>query len=295
MTGFARVRRTVGSMEAVVSLKSVNHRGLDLHFHMPGYFDPFESQARGVIKRFVDRGHLQVHIALEGQGLRDGETCVNLKALEQWKAAFQEVSRMLGSDRTPDPHDALRASGVLQQQSANAPEWSPQLESDLIGGLEEALEELNSFRTREGEAIAAEMRQRASVIETLCAEMEAIRSTATQAFYQRLQERLAELLRGSSTDPQRLVQEAAILADRSDISEEIMRLKTHTAQFAILMDAPGEKGKKLDFLLQEMNRESNTILSKTGGLGDHGLKLTALALSSKAEIDKMREQCLNLE
>jgi uncharacterized protein (TIGR00255 family) len=261
---------------------------------MPGFLDPLESQARAVIKKSVERGHVQVQIALEAQGLRGGEGCVNAKALEQWKLAFEEASRILGSDRTPDPHDALRAAGILQT-SASTPEWSPQLERELIGCLEEALEELNGFRTREGEAIAAEMRERAAAIETRCAEMEAIRSTATQAFHQRLKDRLSDLLRGASVDPQRLAQEAAILADRSDISEEIMRLKTHTSQLAALLDASGEKGKKLDFLLQEMNRESNTILSKTGGLGDHGLTLTALSLNAKAEIDKMREQCLNLE
>jgi uncharacterized protein (TIGR00255 family) len=106
---------------------------------------------------------------------------------------------------------------------------------------------------------------------------------------------LNELLRGAAVEPQRLIQEAAILADRSDISEELIRLKTHAAQVLDVLHGEGGIGKKLDFLLQEMNRESNTILSKTGGLGDQGLKLTDLGLAAKAEIDKMREQSLNLE
>ena len=125
--------------------------------------------------------------------------------------------------------------------------------------------------------------------------MEEIRSGAMPAFQKRLQERLTELLRTSNVEPQRLAQEAALLADRSDISEELIRLKTHAGELAQLVGAGGEIGKKLDFLLQEMNRETNTILSKTGGLGDLGLTITELALAAKSEIDKIREQSLNLE
>jgi uncharacterized protein (TIGR00255 family) len=106
---------------------------------------------------------------------------------------------------------------------------------------------------------------------------------------------LAELLHGVGLEPQRLAQEAAVLADRSDVSEELMRLKTHAAQLEAMLNTAGEVGKRLDFLLQEMNRESNTVLSKTGGLGDLGLTITDLALAAKSEIDKIREQSLNLE
>ena len=125
--------------------------------------------------------------------------------------------------------------------------------------------------------------------------MEEIRSGAVAAFQKRLRERLAELLHGAGIEPQRLAQEAAILADRSDVAEELMRLKTHAGQLEAMLDGAGEIGKRLDFLLQEMNRESNTVLSKTGGLGDLGLTITDLALAAKSEIDKIREQSLNLE
>jgi uncharacterized protein (TIGR00255 family) len=125
--------------------------------------------------------------------------------------------------------------------------------------------------------------------------MEEIRAGAVSAFQRRLREKLADLLRGAGIEPQRLAQEAAILADRSDIAEELMRLRTHAAQLETMLQGDGEIGKRLDFLLQEMNRESNTVLSKTGGLGDLGLTITELALSAKSEIDKIREQSLNLE
>ncbi len=125
--------------------------------------------------------------------------------------------------------------------------------------------------------------------------MERIRGTAQAAFQARLSDKLRELLKGVQVDPQRLAQEAAILADRSDIGEELARLKIHSGQLGELLDGGGEVGKKLDFLLQEMNRETNTILSKTSGAGEAGLRITGLALAAKASIEKVREQSLNLE
>jgi uncharacterized protein (TIGR00255 family) len=142
---------------------------------------------------------------------------------------------------------------------------------------------------------ASEMRQRCTNICNLVTRMDEIRTSAVPAFLKRLREKLSELLHGSSIDPQRLAQEAAILADRSDISEELVRLRTHAGQLDAILAGDGEVGKRLDFLLQEMNRESNTVLSKTGGLGDLGLTITELALASKSEVDKIREQSLNLE
>ena len=139
------------------------------------------------------------------------------------------------------------------------------------------------------------MGQRCRNICALVSRMEEIRAGAVSAFQKRLREKLADLLRGAGIEPQRLAQEAAILADRSDISEELMRLRTHAGQLEAMLNGEGEIGKRLDFLLQEMNRESNTVLSKTGGLGDLGLTITDLALSAKSEIDKIREQSLNLE
>ena len=153
----------------------------------------------------------------------------------------------------------------------------------------------NGFRAREGAEIADEMRGHNAHIATAAADMEKLRVHAAGAFQTRLAERLKDLLKGVQIEPQRLAQEAAVLADRSDISEELARLKIHSGQLAGLLDAGGEVGKKLDFLLQEMNRETNTILSKTNGVGDSGLRITELGLGVKAAIEKIREQSLNLE
>jgi uncharacterized protein (TIGR00255 family) len=169
------------------------------------------------------------------------------------------------------------------------------LETETLAAAAEALDELDRFRLREGNAIDSELRARIASIQDLVTRMEEIRSRALPYFQKRLQDRLGEMLSGAHLDPARLAQEAAILAERSDISEELVRLKTHADQTGALISADGETGKKLDFLLQEMNREANTILSKTGGLGDQGLVLTDLGLAAKAEIDRIREQSLNIE
>jgi uncharacterized protein (TIGR00255 family) len=174
-------------------------------------------------------------------------------------------------------------------------EAGAEVEASLLALLEEALDALDRFREREGGAIAAEMRKRCGTIRDLVVRMEEIRAEATPAFQKRLRERLSELLDTAGIDPQRIAQEAALLTDRSDISEELVRLKTHVSQLERILAGSGEVGKRLDFLLQEMNRETNTILSKTGGTGELGLTITDLALAAKSEIDKIREQSLNLE
>jgi uncharacterized protein (TIGR00255 family) len=292
MTGFARVRKTTPSGEIIVSVKSVNHRALDLHFHLPPECDPFEAVLRNAIKTRVARGHLQIHVSFI-QAVESAVAALNKPLLAAYLAAFQQAVAEFGVSGKPDLNAALRIPGMIRADST--PELQPEIEADLAALIEEALDLLNGFREREGAAIAGEMRSRCAIIIDQVAKMEKIRSRATAAFHKRLKERLHDLLRGTSLDPQRLVQEAALLADRSDVSEELIRLKTHTGQVDALLQADGEVGKKLDFLLQEMNREANTILSKTGGLGELGLTITELALAAKSEIDKIREQSLNLE
>ena len=292
MTGFARVRKALPDGELIVSLKSVNHRGLDMHFHLPPELDPFESAMRAAVKGRLVRGHLQVHVAFNRTSLSNG-SYLNRPLMEAYLSAFQQARQEFSLADVLDLNAAFRVPGMFRIDSEADPDAG--MEQVLVAAAGEALNTLNAFREREGKAIAAEMLERCQAIRDLVARMEKIRGGATQAFQKRLQERLKDLLRGVGLEPQRLAQEAALLADRSDISEELVRLKTHADQVEKLLNAGGEIGKRLDFLLQDMNRESNTVLSKTGGLGDLGLTITDLALAAKSEIDKIREQSLNLE
>jgi uncharacterized protein (TIGR00255 family) len=292
MTGFARVRRLVPEGEIVLTIKSVNHRGLDLHFHLPAELDPFETVVRSAIKERVARGHLQIHLQFN-RTRPVGAEALNRPLLEAWLGAFAGAARDYSLENKPDLNAALQVPGMFQCEAALLA--GEELEPVLLEATREALDLLDQFREREGAAITREMHQRSGTIRDLVGRMEQIRSKAVPSFQKRLNERLRDLLHGAGIDSQRLAQEAALLVDRSDVSEELVRLKTHAGQVETLLTSTGEVGKKLDFLLQEMNREANTILSKTGGLGDLGLTITDLALAAKAEIDKIREQSLNLE
>jgi uncharacterized protein (TIGR00255 family) len=292
MTGFARVRKEIPEGELVLSLKGVNHRGLDLHFHLPSELDSLENEVRAVIKSGVARGHLQIHVGLTRNGAA-GAAPLNRALLQAYLGAFQEANKLYALDAQPDLNSALRIPGMLT--AGGEEELSEEAGKTLLEAAAEAVAVLNRVREREGAATAQEMRQRCQVIVGLVSRMEEIRAGAVSMFQNRLREKLADLLHGAGVDPQRLAQEAAILADRSDIAEELMRLRTHAGQLEAMLAGGGEVGKRLDFLLQEMNREANTVLSKTGGLGDLGLTMTDLALTAKSEIDKIREQSLNLE
>jgi uncharacterized protein (TIGR00255 family) len=292
MTGFAQVRKTHARGEIAVSLKSVNHRGLDIHFHLPPELDALEGEIRGVLKQGLARGHVQVTVSL-ARSAAGGSGALNRPLFDAYLRAFRDAAEVLDIQARPDLNAALQIPGMLS--SGEPEEVGEEAAKAVLEAVAGAVDALNQCREREGAAIAVEMRQRCEAVCGLVRRMEEIRAGATKAFQRRLREKLAELLNGAGIDPQRLAQEAALLADRSDIAEELLRLRTHAAQLDEMLAGGGEVGKRLDFLLQEMNREANTILSKTGGLGDLGLTMTDLALAAKSEVDKIREQSLNLE
>jgi uncharacterized protein (TIGR00255 family) len=293
MTGFARVQKSTEHGDIVVSLKSVNHRGLDLHFHLGPELDALENAMRAVIKRSVLRGHIDVRCSAlrTANGVSSG---LNLPLLRSYLAAFRKAASEEGlNNAQPDLNQILLLPGMLGAPVEGEPDpWS---ESVILAAIEEAAEKLNQFRAREGAELATFIREQNASIRQSSEEMAQIRARAIPAFHKRLVEKLQELLGNSGVDPQRLAQEAALLADRGDIGEEISRLQIHSRQLDEILNSGGEVGKRLDFLLQELNRETNTILSKTSGIGDLGLRITELALASKACIEKIREQALNLE
>lgn len=292
MTGFARVRREADGVEFTVSLKSVNHRGLDLHFHTGAEIDPLENDLRNLIKRYVQRGHLDIRVLISHGGV-EGHFVVDHGRLRGFVTAYRQAAIEHGIVGEPDLNAAFRIPGVIDEGSTM--ELTAGRQQVLLEAFEQALKDLNCFREREGSEMAAVVNLRNEAILAAAGELGGIRKAATQAFHERLKDRLQELLAGSGMEPQRLAQEAAMLADRSDVGEEIERLGIHARQVGSMIQGGGEAGKRLDFLLQEMNRETNTILSKTTGLGGQGLRITELALAAKADIEKIRELSLNIE
>lgn len=297
MTGFAqaRVERDGGSVR--INLRSVNHRFLDLHLRMPDGFEVFESRIRQSIRTRLRRGHVDVNIYYEPGGT--GSVEVNHDLVESYMKAVEKLRHEFGVKTEPDLVALFRLPGVVAAPGTasdiQSEEMQEKLGAQLEVCLEQALNKLDAMRRVEGESLTAEMQGILGRIAARTAEVETLAERVRPAIARRLEERLGELLKGVQIDPIRLAQEAALLAERSDVSEELARLRSHVEQFGKLLAGAGEAGKKLDFLLQEMQREANTLLSKTPGVESEGLAITGLALEVKSDIEKLREQAQNVE
>ncbi len=290
MTGFAQVKGQInGQLSFTLSLKSVNHRFLDLHFRMPSESDSLEMKLRRLLKEKVARGHLEVTLSID-RGGSEG-LALNRELVGGYIKAFRAAAAEFGIAAEPDLNVILRLPGAMD---ASTGAGEGELESAVLSKIEEALSRLNEMRDEEGRGIERELRERMGHIQKASTGVERHRHAILQGYVEKLRTRMQELV-GAQVEPERLLQEAALLVDRSDIQEELVRLQTHIKHFVGLLDEKGEIGKKLDFLLQEMNREANTLLSKTSGLAGDALKITEMGLVMKSEIEKSREQVQNVE
>jgi uncharacterized protein (TIGR00255 family) len=292
MTGYAQVRAATGSGELTLSLRSVNHRGLDLHFQQSSEFSPFEAAQRALLKERIGRGHLEIRISLVRDAGPQGVAC-NWEALKGHVEAFRRARKELRLDSEPDLNILLGLPGVL----GGAPEikeLDSAFQTALLAALGNCIDQLNESREREGRELVAGLVRELADIERATTEIQQLRTEALAYYHQKLREKLNELLAGSIPE-NRLAEEAALLAERSDIEEELTRLGIHAKEMRRIVQDGGAIGKPLDFLLQEMNRETNTTLSKSSSVGEIGLKIGNLALGIKANIERIREQALNLE
>ncbi len=289
MTGFAQVQGQVDERTGfTLTLKSVNHRFLDLHLRLPAELDALEIPLRRALKEKIARGHVEVTLALERTGA-SGFT-VNRELVGGYVEAYRSAAGEFGIASEPDLNVILKLPGALALVKAT----SDGLESAVLAGLEQAIIKLKEMRREEGRSIERELRERAGRLRAANAELEGLRAAVSRACLEKLEARIQELI-GAHADRERILQEAALVAERSDIREEIVRLEAHLLQFLALLEEKGESGKKLDFLLQEMNREANTLLSKTTGVAGEGLRISELGLAMKSEIEKLREQAQNVE
>lgn len=290
MTGYAQLAHQINDrLSFALSLKSVNHRFLDLHFRMPAEANGLELKMRRVLKERIARGHVEV--ALSMQHGEAGGFQLNHALVEGYVRAFQEAADRMGIVAQPDLNVILRMQGALSGDCATIDDAT---EESVLSRMEELIERLNHMREEEGRSIDRELRQRMENLSHAVSEIGKLRTQVSRAYLEKVQSRMNELIGGHS-DPDRVLQEAAMLAERSDIQEEVVRLENHVKHFYSLLESGGETGKKLDFLLQELNREANTLLSKTAGVAGEGLRITELGLLIKSEIEKAREQVQNVE
>jgi uncharacterized protein (TIGR00255 family) len=292
MTGFARVQVSVNDqLSYTLSVKSVNHRFLDVQLRLPNGLDALEMDLRKALKDALVRGHVDLTLSVDRNSQQ--KSGYNRELVAGYVAAFTAARKEFSLTGDVDLNAILRLPGALQSDNRPDDDLALLAESvrHQIGPL---LDELKVMRAHEGQALG-------EILNTTLDRLgEATRGAAelSPEIEQRFQERLAQRLlaaTGPEFNRQRLLEEVAVIVERSDVSEELARMHTHIGHFRQLLAAGGEVGKKLDFLLQEMNREANTLLSKTGGVGGKGMRMTELGLAMKAEIEKSREQIQNLE
>jgi len=290
MTGFAQAKGQLNEKASfTLSLKSVNHRFLDLHFRMPSASDGLEMKLRRLLKDKIARGHVELTLSVDRGGAAEFE--LNRKLVGDYIRAFRAAAAEFGLAAEPDLNAILRLPGAMDAAEALA---DGELEAAVLAKVEDLLDRLNQMRDEEGRGIERELRERMEGLRNASHGVEKHRRAVIQAYAEKLQARMQELI-GAKADKERILQEAALMADRSDIQEEIVRLDAHVEHFLGLLAQGGEVGKKLDFLLQELNREANTLLSKTTGLAGEALKITEMGLAMKSEIEKLREQVQNIE
>jgi len=293
MTGYAQARAIESGWSLRVTIRAVNHRFLDLHLRIPEGFEPLEPRIRQILRERVRRGHLDFTLHYELAG--PAAVGVNHDVAAEYLKAVNSLRKEFGIQTEPDLASILRLPGVIGAATTSVEGEIERLESVVARCLNEALDKLDRMREQEARHLREEMSARLRHIAALVASLETLAEGARPAFAKRLAARLQELLGETPLDPARLAQEASIAAERSDVSEELARLRSHVQQFESLLSGASDVGKKLDFLLQEMQRESNTLLSKTPGNDATGLDITRLGLEIKSEIEKLREQVQNIE
>jgi uncharacterized protein (TIGR00255 family) len=282
MTGFAQARVEREGCALRINLRSVNHRFLDLHLRMPDGFEVFESRIRQAVRDRVRRGHVDVNVYYEAAGSAAVE--VNREVAEAYLKAVERLRKEFNVKAEPDLIALFRLPGVVATPGSlnelQNEEVQEKLGAQLDACMEQALTHLETMRRSEGQALRVEMQGILAGISSKTAKLDVLLEGVRPAFARRLALRLSELLNGVQLDPARLAQEAALLAERSDVSEELARLRSHVEQFQKLLTGAGETGKKLDFLLQEMQRGRIRCYPKRRAWRPKGWRLRAWRLKS---------------
>lgn len=295
MTGFATVEGTLtGGRSFSLTIKGVNHRHLDLSVRLPGGLDGLEMRLRQAVKAEIRRGHVDLTLTLEKAAAMNAVMEVDYGLLESYVDAFKHAAQRLHLNQEPDLNGLLKMPGVV---SANVPALDvAAIEEPVLRATQSLLDRFQVARRVEGAVLAQELKAGTQRVAVLVEEARVLRAGVAAEEYTKLSARLTEMLGAADVVQDRVLTEAALLAARSDIEEELVRLTTHLKRFADLVEGGGEVGRQLDFLLQELHREANTMLSKTGAnAGDGGLRLTEIGVAVKVELERAREQVQNLE
>ena len=288
MTGYGRAVETVNGREFTVELRSVNNRYLDCSVKLPRSVSFAEEAVKQAVKQTVSRGKVDVFISIKSENSDDTRISLNGAVLEGYLNAMRQMVSEYG---VRDDISVSAVSRLPEVFTVEKPEVDEeQLKADLMTVVQKALEGYNAMRVTEGKALDADLRSRGNTILELVAQVEAGNSQTVIDYRTRLENKLKEVLSNTSIDESRILTEAAIFADKVAVDEETVRLRSHLQQMNTMLSGGGAVGRKLDFLLQEMNREANTIGSKCTDV-----RLARIVVDIKAELEKIREQTQNIE
>ena len=288
MTGYGRSVQTVNGREFTVEIRSVNNRYLDCTVKLPKALTFAEDAVKQAVKQAVSRGKVDVFITMRSEGGSEAKVTLNPTMVEGYLAAMNEMAEKYGITNDVSVSVIARMPDVFTIEKPEVDE--EQLKGDLMAVVCAALEGYNAMRTAEGAALDADLRSRGETIQGLVAQVEAGNGQTVIDYRTRLENKIREVLANTSIDENRILTEAAIFADKVAVDEETVRLRSHLKQMNAMLDAGGAMGRKLDFLLQEMNREANTIGSKCSDVN-----LARIVVDIKAELEKIREQTQNIE
>ena len=288
MTGYGRAVETVNGREFTVELRSVNNRYLDCSVKLPRMLSFAEDAVKQAVKKSISRGKVDVFITVRAEGASDVKVTLNGAMVEGYIAAMKQMVEQYG---VKDDISVSLLSRMNEVFTVEKPEVDEeQLLSDLMSVVDKALCNYDAMRAAEGKALENDLRSRGNTILELVSQVEAGNGATVVAYRTRLYNKLQEVLANTSIDENRILTEAAIFADKVAVDEETVRLRSHLEQMNQMLTTGGAIGRKLDFLLQEMNRESNTIGSKCTDV-----KLARIVVDIKAELEKIREQTQNIE
>lgn len=288
MTGYGAAAGESRGLKISVELRSVNNRYLDVSVRMPRGLLFAEESVRAAVRGRVSRGKVDVFAAVDSAGAQDLTVAVNPALVRGYAAALKSVAELCGAPYTPDPLAVARFPDVLTVEKPEGE--SEDAASDLIAVLQSALDAFDAMRRREGEALEADIRRKLGAVEDMVGQIEARSPETVREYRERLYARMAEVLGAAGVEEQRILQEAAVFADKTAVDEELVRLHSHIAQARQMLDEGSPVGRKLDFLVQEFYREANTCGSKCASAD-----VARLVVDLKAEIEKIREQVQNIE
>ena len=288
MTGYGRAVETVNGREFTVEVRSVNNRYLDASVRLPRLLSFAEDAVKSRIKNAVSRGKVEMFVTVHTEGGEEVTVTLNTNVLEGYLTAMRQMVEKYGVKDEITTASLSRMNDVFSVEKPDVDE--EQLLADLLSVVDQALESYNAMRAKEGAALDADLRARGNTILELVSQVEQGNGQTVIDYRARLEAKLREVLANTAIDESRILTEAAIFADKVAVDEETVRLRSHLKQMNAMLDAGGAMGRKLDFLLQEMNREANTIGSKCTDV-----KLARIVVDIKAELEKIREQTQNIE